>query len=192
MQAVITQEIILLCIAIQLFQFFQHLAAHPAGRLTFLYFAQHIQVTPIQRTEAVQLLPLFGGSSMRPSVIFFAAFHLSALRTDTFDILPNPAALRCDPCCKLPGRVFIAQRFQTDKTLPIRMPDRNILPPLIQPDLISAPAQHIPKFIYGTCLGEDHVNVLADHAAHRRPFFFFRFPLRIMLTGFYAGFFNDR
>ena len=72
------------------------------------------------------------------------------------------------------------------------MPDRNIFPPLIQPDLIPAPAQHIPKFIYGTCLCENHINILTDHTAHRRQFFFFRFPLRIMLTGFYAWVFNDR
>lgn len=190
LQAVITQEIILLCIAIQLFQFLQHLAAHPAGRLTFLYFAQHIQVTPIQRTEAVQLFVFLGRCGVRHGVILFALATVLLLHLYLPDILHNISALCCDPRCELPGRVFIAQRFQTDKTLPIRMPDRNIFPPLIYPDLISAPAQHIPKFVYGTRLREDHVNVLTDHTAHCGPAFLFGFPLCIMFTGFYAGFFN--
>ena len=109
LQTVITQEIILLFITLQLFQFFQHLAAHPAGRLTFFNFAQHIQVTPIQRTEAVQLLPLLRGGSMRPRVIFFAPVKLLPLRVDPFNVLADTAALRFDPCCKLAGRVFFTQ-----------------------------------------------------------------------------------
>lgn len=86
---------------------------------------------------------------MRLGIVFFVLAKLRLPRLDLPDIADNIAALRRDTRRELARRVILAQRFQADEPVRIWMPYCDVFPLFVEPDFISAPAQHFPKFIYG-------------------------------------------